>query len=101
MRLKFDPKQRDVVMLKDIVTISNEISLPLRFDEHQICSLGSIVLHIETTARHGHYISHSFDSRCGRWYCFNDATVTPLNITASLTTPFVMQNAFLLFYVKQ
>ncbi|KAH6933230.1 hypothetical protein HPB50_013739 [Hyalomma asiaticum] len=41
----FDPKQRDVVKLKNIVANSDEISLPLRFDEHQIYSLRSIVLH--------------------------------------------------------
>ncbi|KAH6922463.1 hypothetical protein HPB50_014243 [Hyalomma asiaticum] len=89
------------IKLTDSVAVSNDISLPVRFDQHQIYSLRSILLHIGDTDSHGHFISYSFDSMCGGWYSFNDATVTPLNITEPLTTADVKKNAFLLFYVRQ
>lgn len=47
---------------------------------------------------HGHYVAYCKTS-LGQWYYFNDEQVSVVdNIEAELTSPFVLQNAYLLFY---
>ena len=48
----------------------------------------------------GHYVSYCRVSD-GQWYYYNDDIVTPVpNIEQELNTPFILQNAYLLFYSK-
>ncbi len=53
------------------------------------------------TTTHGHYMAYCKAAN-GNWYCFNDRNVTYIaDISKTLGSAFVLQNAYLLLYTSQ
>lgn len=64
--------------------------------------LYGLILHLgHQTSSSGHYIAYSCDRDRNKqtvWYKFNDEIVTRINPSVEFNTPYIKQNAYILFY---
>lgn len=87
-------------LVYDTVTQREDFATPTGVGASQMYDLYGLCLHLGAdSTHHGHYISYSLASD-GRWYLFDDETVTEVNMEYELTTKEVRQNAYILFYKR-
>ncbi|KAH8021036.1 hypothetical protein HPB51_011815 [Rhipicephalus microplus] len=92
---------------------SRKIREPIKIPSTNMClpngsgtwpqyKLYGVVAHIGSrSTQDGHYIAFAEDQVCGKWYRFDDESVTSVpDIDEELAKPFLMENAYLLFYRK-
>ncbi|KAK7102846.1 ubiquitin carboxyl-terminal hydrolase 20-like [Littorina saxatilis] len=87
-------------LVYDTVTQREDLAAPAGGSSAHSYDLYGLCLHLGAdSTHHGHYISYSLAAD-GRWYRFDDETVTEVNMEYELTTKEVRQNAYLLFYKR-
>ena len=80
-------------------TLSGKLRAPDEPVDSVLYDLTGLCVHTGAhTTTHGHYIAYS-RGPSSLWYSFNDDYVYPVNnMNYELSQPFVLQNAYLLFY---
>lgn len=87
-------------LVYDTVTQREDLASPAGITGPQIYDLYGLCLHLGAeSTHHGHYVSYSLAAD-GRWYRFDDESVTQVNMEYELTTKEVRQNAYILFYKR-
>nr|XP_050027847.1 ubiquitin carboxyl-terminal hydrolase 8-like [Dermacentor andersoni] len=103
LRFQFDSAAGQTRKIRDPIKIpSANMCLPNGSGTWPQYKLYGIVAHIGTrSTQDGHYIAYAEDQAYGKWYRFDDEAVTPISdIDEELAKPFLMENAYLLFYKK-
>nr|KAG5693265.1 hypothetical protein BaRGS_000847 [Batillaria attramentaria] len=87
-------------LVYDTVTQREDLTAPAGGSGSHTYDLYGLCLHLGAdSTHHGHYISFCLAAD-GRWYRFDDETVTEVNMEYELTTREVRQNAYILFYKR-
>lgn len=103
LRFQYDSATCQTRKIRDPIKIpSANMCLPNGSGTWPQYKLYGIVAHIGTrSTQDGHYIAYAEDQTYGKWYRFDDEAVTPISdIDEELSKPFLMENAYLLFYKK-
>lgn len=85
-------------LVYDTVTQREDLTASAGRGGSHVYDLYGLCLHLGAdSTHHGHYISYCLAAD-GRWYRFDDETVTEVSMEYELTTREVRQNAYILFY---
>jgi ubiquitin C-terminal hydrolase len=102
-RFRYDFEKDTRVKIMTDVAIDPVITVPLADDSSCTYQLYAAVIHSGLSAGHGHYYSIGRESNTGtdgRWYLFNDSTVSPSSLAylSKVTTTFSSDVPYILFY---
>ena len=80
-------------------TMDKKLSLTESHSQKPLYNLTGFCVHTGAhSTNYGHYIAYS-KTKDGSWYHFNDDYVCSISdISSEISTPFVLQNAYILFY---
>ncbi|KAH7947148.1 ubiquitin carboxyl-terminal hydrolase 2 [Rhipicephalus sanguineus] len=103
LRFQYDSSSGQSRKIREPIKIpSTNMCLPNGSGTWPQYKLYGVVAHIGSrSTQDGHYIAFAEEQMGGKWYRFDDESVTSVaDIDEELAKPFLMENAYLLFYRK-
>ncbi|XP_064487322.1 ubiquitin carboxyl-terminal hydrolase 8-like [Ornithodoros turicata] len=102
LRFQFDSSTGEAHKIKHSVHVPCNMCLPNGSGTWPQYQLYAVVVHVGArSTQDGHYIAYAEERLRGKWFKFDDEVVSVVpDMEGELRTPFLMENAYLLFYRK-